>query len=128
MPIKGLKLKRCPFCGNEISNVSIEAVDGYITTMTIRCSRCDTDFELHDTSTHFYANDEPKLSFVVSPIDRWNRRYYENQDTIPVGFINEIIDELHLKSADDDIAMYEENALFRLLATWKDEQAEVNND
>ena len=69
------KLKPCPFCGAEIIEAAV-TMEGYTNVLLIHCSRCGTDFELHEQDRDTYTTIDGDIYQIVngSPIDLWNTR------------------------------------------------------
>lgn len=69
------KLKPCPFCGAEIIEATV-TLAGYTNVLLIHCSRCGTDFELHEQDRDTYTTIDGDIYQIVngSPIDLWNTR------------------------------------------------------
>lgn len=70
------KLKPCPFCGAEIEITEIKIEVGYTQELLIHCSRCGTDFELHEQDRDTYTTIDGDIYQIIngSPFDLWNTR------------------------------------------------------
>ena len=66
---------KCPFCGAEIIEAAV-TLEGYTNVLVIHCSRCGTDFELHEQDRDTYTTIDGDIYQIVSgsPLDLWNTR------------------------------------------------------
>lgn len=69
-----IKLKPCPFCGNDviITNLS-NTYDSEINNLELSCQTCNVNFSIEEADD----DDENYLGFKKSPIDIWNSRKFD---------------------------------------------------